>query len=300
MKVKNEYVKINIGKNNFSFKNLILNKYLERLAKNQVKDVGTGYAPILNACYLRFDDKLIFDEESELHIKHFNKKCSGSIINKEYNNNIVSTTYKYNTDNIQSYLNKNITAIGFFEDGIDECLACINTYELGLTITDFFNFYIERKDTISFEGEFSSINPAFASSDIKEPLHLEPGIHYVNGIKVKIFLETMLYGDKVGASSYSTNDFPVNEEKLKDGIIEYALNILAEYRNGLVIPDYNVPKNGLVPLSLSWQRQYIWLQYRGYNYDTGDLLNNVFYYIKIPVKIIDKYRFSINFERSDK
>lgn len=288
MKIKNEYVNINIGKNKFSFKNMILDKYLERLAKSQIKGIGVGYAPVLNACYLKYNDKLIFDEESELHIRHFNKKCTGEIINQTYNDGTISTTYKYNTSSLD--LGKEITAIGFFEDDIDECLACINTYGLGLTINDITNFYIERKDTISVDATFTNINPGVSSSNIDKILHLIP-----EGTNYNVFLENVYFGDRVSATVEASN-IDIVESSLEKGKIEFASTFHNEYKNGLLVPGTSCPGASTIPLNLDQQYTYIWLQYCPYDNVTKV---NTPYYLKMPIKILSDYKFSINFERSD-
>lgn len=281
MKVKNEYVKIYTGKKTFTFRNIILNKYLEALAKSQVSGIGSGKAPFLNVCYLKFGEKLIFDEDTELHKKDFDKKCTGSIINQESNSKEVITTYLYNTDDFSSYIDKEITAIGFFEEGIDECYACLDMYGLGFTITDYFNFYIERKDIVSIDADFikhAIINgPIWGGesygSDIDTILHIAPGEHTYEGYEItqtqlkNIFLgyETSMDGD--------VNTISVDESKISEGIIE----------------DTQIYSNN--------QYTHAWYVYEFIT--TGGTSTGHLYYIRTPIEKINNFKMSIHFERDN-
>lgn len=279
MKIKNEYVKIRTGKKTFTFKNMILNKYLEALAKSQVSGTDRNRPPFLNNCYLKFSRKLIFDEDTELHKKDFDKKCTGEIINQESNSKEVITTYLYNTDDFSSYIDKEITAIGFFEEGIDECYACLDMYGLGFTITDYFNFYIERKDIASIDAEFTDKNGEQAPTNINKILHLAPGPQTVEGKTVQSrFLTQILFGDETEANiTQPVNPLVIDETKLIDGIIEIT-NTFTNTNN----------------------YTYAWFVYTAMLFDpTTQTGSSRVYYLKKPIENFEDFKFTITLERDN-
>lgn len=192
MNIKNEFIKIKNGNKRYEFKNTILDVYLNHFATAQTS-LSTirqeNNIKCLKYCLLKFDDSLIFDENTNLNNNQFdicllndnaeiNQNISENQVTIQYNYNFCGNPFilKYNptaiTHDISQFYGKKITAIGFNIDyqatGVSVC-AVLDTSNYNIYLQEKQDFIITRKDIISTDALFWS-----ESDKITGQSHLAP------------------------------------------------------------------------------------------------------------------------------
>lgn len=313
MKIKNEYVKIKTNNKEITFNNMILDTYLRAMAEIQ-EDFDNKYwqTPFLAKCYVKFDRKLDFYEESILSTSDFDVEFNmiNNYINNSANKNEIE--YIYRTNN--NYNNKKITAIGFFDENGDTCYACLDLYDYSLTIQETDNVSIVRKDIISTEATFNS-----NTSKIKFPIHLTPIPMEWYEENPKTTQEYPYYEGLVSAHIYSvglgTNKNDMQKEiLLDDNNVEFLgekiiFRNIFDNKNLLDInePGYRYPNNNLFPTNTENYFTHIFIKYKLYYniYDSQGSTNyqhvdtGKWYTLSVPVNAIGDFDYAIKYERSD-
>lgn len=201
MKIKNELVSIKIGSKQYDFKNLILDEYLKRFVRAQIKyanieaganlteESATEYENktdlLMRYCLIKFDEPLKNIESTELKNNDFDLVSfddfavsqdiseKGVVIQYLYN---LKETYNYKTlkyENINKYSGRKITAIGFNSTmySSDNCSVCaiLDTSNYNIYIQGNQSFSVTRRDKIQSDALF---NCSFEK--YKGPIHLAP------------------------------------------------------------------------------------------------------------------------------
>lgn len=162
MRIKNESIKIKNGNKETTLNNYIYDEYLELFSKTQysISDLDQQQKKF-NECYLRFDEPLVDIRNADTN--DFEVMIRFPKINLLADNKSANVTYRYMTNEyvyditgarerlteINRYIGKKITAIGFGVSGIMACLD-VSNYEIYVTPDE--GLEIVRKDTISTEG----------------------------------------------------------------------------------------------------------------------------------------------------
>ena len=185
MKVKNEYVQIEIGGKSWTHKNMILNTYLKKIFQSQI-DTEHDTSKI-HFCYLKLDTPIEnIDYDTELFGTDFDIRIMSqykpSVIK---NKNNVKITYNYDDEayfynnngsseyvgmgNLNAFAGRKITAIGFGTSGTGECLAFLDTNNMNIIININESFRITRVDNIISDGIVKNFDyPLHLIHDISE------------------------------------------------------------------------------------------------------------------------------------
>ena len=203
MKIKNDLVRIKVGKKKYDFHNLILNEYLRRFALGQIDKENTLKGKLtqsreLNYILLKLDTSLEITESSELHYndfdiciinqaKHFQDLSENQItIQYDYKTKenmfvvdiSVSSQATETTSGIIKFLNnfygKKITAIGFSSGwspwaNYSVC-AVLDTSNYNIYLEENQEFSVTRRDIITTDAEFYSND----KDKVPAPVHLAP------------------------------------------------------------------------------------------------------------------------------
>lgn len=315
MKIKNEYIKIRIGKKELKFNNLILNTYLQSMVSSQEYFESEYWqSPFLAKCYVKFSRRLQFNAESILSVNDFDVSfdMKNNYINNAKNMNTIE--YIYEPDNKEQYVGERITALGFFDENGDTCYACIDLFDYGLIIKEKENFSIIRKDNIITEATFNSNSPK-----ITYPIHLTPFPIEWYESNPKTTIEYPYFEGTASAHLYSvglgTNKNDMQKEiVLDDNNVEFFgdkiifRNIFSN-ENLLDInePSFRYPSNNLYPTNTENYFTHVFMKYKlyyniydrqgGINYqhvDTGK-----WYTLSMPIKETGEFDYAIKYERSD-
>ena len=203
MKIKNDLVRIKVGKKKYDFHNLILNEYLRRFALGQTDKENATSRNVyqirdLSYILLKFDTPISgLNENSELSNYDFDI-C---IINRaKYSQNLseknVIVQYSYEFKENDSVLDENIAsqggdsstvikhlkefygrkimAIGFtghwwYKDPTPVC-AVLDTSNYNIYLEENQEFSVTRRDIITTDAEFYTNN----ENKVKGPAHLSP------------------------------------------------------------------------------------------------------------------------------
>lgn len=203
MKIKNDLVRIKVGKKKYDFHNLILNEYLRRFALGQIDKENTLKGKLtqsreLNYILLKLDTSLEITESSELHYNDFDI-C---IINQakhfqDLSENQITIQYDYKTkDNtfvvdisvssqatettsgsikfLNNFYGKKITAIGFSSGWAPwanySICAVLDTSNYNIYLEENQEFSVTRRDIITTDAEFYSND----KDKVPAPVHLAP------------------------------------------------------------------------------------------------------------------------------
>jgi len=316
MKIKNDYIKISIGKRNYEFKNMILDTYLRYMAEIQ-ENFNNQYwqSPFLAKCFIKFDRKLEFDETSILSQYDFDLELEmkNNYLNTSTNKNEVQYVYMLD-NNISNYIGRKITAIGFFDENGDVCYACLDLYDYRMSIKSNETVAILRKDTLSTEATFTP-----SSSKVKYPVHLSPLTMEWYEANPKTTEDYPYYGGYVSARLESvglgTNKTQMQKEVILDNNnTEYFGNKIIfrgifsnENLLGLLQPSFVYPSNNLYPTDTENSFTYVFLKYKLYYniYDRQGSINyqhvdsGEWYTLSIPFKATGNFDYAISYERSD-
>lgn len=201
MKVKNELISIRIGNKQYEFNNLILDEYLKRFAKAQIKynkesnginstnesvvDYENKTNLLLSYCLIKFDESISCNESTDLKNSDFDlvtviagkniQDISEKRISIQYSYDLKSL-FNYKTlefENINKYYGKKITAIGFntTKNIDDDCSICaiLDTSNYNIYIQKNQSIAITRKDIIQSDAIFTCNFEKY-----KGPIHLAP------------------------------------------------------------------------------------------------------------------------------
>lgn len=203
MKIKNDLVRIKVGKKKYDFHNLILNEYLRRFALAQTDKENTLKGKLtqsreLNYILLKLDTSLEITESSELYYndfdiciinqaKHFQDLSENQItIQYDYKTKentfvvdiSVSSQATETTSGIIKFLNnfygKKITAIGFSSGWAHwanyPVCAVLDTSNYNIYLEENQEFSVTRRDIITTDAEFYSND----KDKVPAPVHLAP------------------------------------------------------------------------------------------------------------------------------
>lgn len=338
MKVKNEYVKINIGKNKIELRNTIFQNYIDMIMNNQLLTSNRNDLQMYSV-YVKFDDTLSFDESTPVNSTDFNLAFQYTNIDIQNDKTAISVLYRYDTIperfkindianndyiyDLEDYLNKKITAIGFgqnyFGDDV-ELWACVDTSNYNLYLTDKF-FTISRRDIFETDG-----NMYCRSGLVKSPIHLFSKIpnSVIEGESYFGVLESLGLGVIPNVISEEHSLLPYTDHITKTGNkydisdileISYSDNGLypAEdlYPSSDIYPARRIlnviypsaelyPSENLYPLSTP----YIWYiikyhiyKYEYINYQLQITDTNDNYLISIPIKNLTRIKSNIEYRR---
>lgn len=337
MKIKNEEVKLQLGNKKYILHNLILNAYIKKYIDQQLERNDEfisyfKYSRKLNYILLKFDEQLIFDEETILQNTDFDialifenvnikQTCTSNRIITEYFYNSYSNVrvfdYSDNTSKeIKDFNNRKITAIGFNTTYLDlnssdtPVCSVIDTANYNLYLLNDQKLTFSRKDIVETDGIFKS--------DLKNvtfPLHLS-----VAGIEEKTnewVCENHGNGyGKLKSIGLSTNDKLDIEKEFYIEDIGYTVkknNNRIEFNeidNYLSIEKL-LPNSKILPLAnlypLTPQYKYIVFKYAVIQNDivmsdtTGDSeypIERGFYYVAYPISRYGKSKIYLEYERS--
>ena len=203
MKIKNDLVRIKVGKKKYDFHNLILNEYLRRFALGQIDKENTLKGKLtqsreLNYILLKLDTSLEITESSKLYYNDFDI-C---IINQakhfqDLSENQITIQYNYKTkDNtfvvdisvssqatettsgsikfLNNFYGKKITAIGFYSGWAPwanySICAVLDTSNYNIYLEENQEFSVTRRDIITTDAEFYSND----KDKVPAPVHLAP------------------------------------------------------------------------------------------------------------------------------
>lgn len=203
MKIKNDLVRIKVGKKKYDFHNLILNEYLRRFALAQIDKENTLKGKLtqsreLNYILLKLDTSLEITESSKLYYNDFDI-C---IINQakhfqDLSENQITIQYDYNTKenmfvvdisvssqatettsgtikSLNNFYGKKITAIGFSSGWAPwanyPICAVLDTSNYNIYLEENQEFSVTRRDIITTDAEFYSND----KDKVPAPIHLAP------------------------------------------------------------------------------------------------------------------------------
>ena len=312
MKIKNNYVLIKTGNKTYKTQNLILDKYLEKIAERQSSfESLTWNIPVLSKCFLKFDKKLEFDETSVLSQSDFDFELQGSKAEQNNSQNRVEIAYFYGRKN-NNINDRKITAIGFF-DKYDDCYACLDTSNYSISVKNNEMFSIVRSDIFETEAILNS-----NSSKVNFPVHLSPmGISGFSDPN-KTTPEMPFYSNTsyafLSSVGVGTNPNIMQKEVLLDSDNAVFINNEIRFENifsnenvlGLLEPGFRSPSSNLFPVDTENNFTYLFFKYKlyfsinntsGLNYkhiDTG-----IWYTLSVPSpKNIDgAFNYAIKYER---
>lgn len=207
MKIKNDLIRIEIGKKKYDFHNLILDEYLKRFVSSQInpnvhEDEEDGKK--LNLCLIKFDGILTdaqgdpIQNNSEIYNQDFNLAILYDKVSQTINENQIVTQYTYSNRamfdfnlnqqvySLADYYNRNITAIGFnYTEEIigkltdttilsinpwNEVCAVLDTSKQNIYLQENQDFSITRRDILTTDGIFYSRD----KTKVPGPIHLAP------------------------------------------------------------------------------------------------------------------------------
>lgn len=219
MIIKNEFVKIKTDKE-IVLHNYLYDEYLEAFCKSQYVTSARELEELnmkksFELVYIKFEDKLVDFQKAKP--TDFDIKLDVKIVQKETNTKSINAYYTYSmkASDIEKYMNKKITAIGFGTYG--KILACIDTSNYSVFVTKDERMEIVRKDTFSSDAECIGYD---------YPIHLSPQSLFTKtrSLEPKEFL-SILYSVGFGTSKGDMQE----EYILEEDIHNQRLNI--EYLN---------------------------------------------------------------------
>lgn len=313
MKIKNDLITIKNGNKIYNYNNLILDKYLNMFVEGQnVYRFVSNFTKLLGFCFLKFDIPIEnIKEDSQIKNSQFDVYSYPSAKFRQTiseNQIVIYYDYKFELYQIEKYLGKKITAIGFntnFNKDSDIC-AFLDTSNYNIYLEHNQDLIISRKDIVTTEALFYTNN----FNLIKGPVHLCPGgIEEV--ISTPIFqnrAQARLYS--VGLSSYTNY---IDKEFVFGTDLEMQINNneieIKGLKNYFSNEDFTGPGNNLYPSNnvypIKSNYKYIIIKYRVYQQMivdettglTDDFDTNYFYYQAIPIDKFGKSNLKIKYER---
>lgn len=340
MKVKNDYIIINHDGKQIKLHNTILDKYLYWIINNQFNiDEDYRASLTMSYVYIKFDSQLIFDKTTVLEETDFNIKIGYYNSNTQISPTQIIRNYFYKIDNsqysvydvqdmsylsnLETLLNRNITAIGFggLQNGTNLIYACVDTSN--------YNLYIESLDTI-----FSIARKDILSTDaiFYCPSKLVDGaVHLCDGqnVYVNYFPESSYIGmmESIGLGittqrmdqeislkpytnhiSHETNKIIINDELTIEYSSEGLFPSTDVYPAENLYPSRSIrtplyPSEDIFPeidlYMIEAPYQYVQLKYEIYSQDntTGIITDTEqFYLLSVPVKNKEKIKMNIEYK----
>lgn len=248
MKIKNESVTIKIGNKEKSFRNLILNSYIDLFADSFLEFKNK----LLRYCYIKFDTTQIIDENSKAMEYDTILETDFYKLKETFSENNIINDYLYDMPvleqkEISEFVGHKITGIGFgdYDYNINQYVlyAFLDVSKYQIVVQEGQNIVISRKDKITSDLQFYS-----PFSSVRYPTHLT-----TRGIIEKVGIEyneifSQLYSVGFGAlySKIDTEEIPVAElDFKKEGI---GIVTLIGAQNYAVYPSANLfPSLSLFP-----------------------------------------------------
>lgn len=266
MQVKNEYVKIRLGKKEYTLKNWIYDSYLKLFSDYQkqtykINGITESVETELNACCIKVETSL--DDYKNASVYDFDIFIPYKNINLTGNENGTNVIYEYssllinriNKLDLTKYDGKKITAIGFC--GITRWKDVTPIYELFACLdTSFYSLYINAEDGINISRKDTIISNAVCDG-AEYPLHLSPvltrlseGDDEYHGAMGRI--RAVLYSVGFGRSrGKMQQEFIIGKDAKIETINDTTYGIAM--KNPVEVPKYpkinNFPSNSKYPLS---------------------------------------------------
>ena len=333
MKIKNDLVKIKIGKKQYDFNNLILDTYLKKFAEMQLDKDNVRTLNIempLNYCLLKFDTPFEnLSENTELHNQDFDigtfSECeskqiiSSQKVNVQYNYTFSRSLIDYsdgNLYNIDKYYGRKITAIGFNCSMYDDSQTVWKPKVLAVLDTSNYNLYLQenqeltitRKDIITTDALFYSND----TNKVPGPAHLAPfGVPEIIQNKEGYYMAAhgILYS--IGLSSYTDyidKEFIIGQDiEVEENETELNIKGLENYLvidNSLFPSNEIYPSTGLYPIKTNYKyiilKYKVWqIVYSGPDDNVTETLTDTgyYYYQAIPIDKFGELDLKIKYER---
>ena len=242
MKFKNEYVKIKTNKE-VIMHNYIYDSYLELFSKSQYETDEQKISEMNNqkqfySCFIKIEEKI--KDVKNATKSEFDLAIYDPIINVNGSSNSVTTIYNYmttdnkiynlkeqKTEDLNVYKDKKITAIGF---GLNEVMACIDTFDYGVYIVEGEKLTIARKDKMTTDGECIGIDyPLHIASVSNKTQILESEAIYVP-------IWARLYSIGFGTTKGIIDDEYIigkDIEVIKENNTEFGFNLLKGFEESI-------------------------------------------------------------------
>ena len=180
MKVKNEFIKIKMGKKTVTLHNLILDSYLKEIKNIQFQTNTVPTDIKLTAISFMIDDEIYISPEQEYSPIDFNFTQTGAIQSISYvgGTAIVDYYYNINRNRIIDYIGSKITAIAFaYSSNGYKYGAIVDTSNYDLYIVEDTELQVTRRDIFQTDGFY------YSSESVNAILHMFPknGIYYTQG-----------------------------------------------------------------------------------------------------------------------
>lgn len=172
MKIQNESVTIRLGNRERTFKNLILNSYLDLFADSFLKFKNKA----MDACFIKFDTPQVVDEDSTNMEYDLVLQTDPYKTKETYTENTIINDYIYNVKatgfkDISEFVGHQITAIGFgtydYYEENTMLYAFLDISRYQIYVQDGQEIIISRKDKITSDLLFYS-----PFKEVKYPTHL--------------------------------------------------------------------------------------------------------------------------------
>lgn len=325
MKIKNDYIKIIQGEKELTLKNYIYDDYLKLFSISQIYDIiDSPIAELVNTkneqktldmVYIKFDEPL--ENYKNATKTEFDIYFDANNINKTTTQNSAEIYYQYKLDNIENYIGRKITALGF-TNVQSEILACIDVSNYNLRINQTEKFVILRKDIFSSDAEcvgydypihlvpqqnfrtywinYTSENPQ--KIDYKEPLAIlysvgygtQKGIMDIENVLQPQGVETILNVHVISPLEYGVTLKIDSSPKQYLGTNKFLSNskypIQESVSREQFLTSYNHPQSNKYPLKGSYR--YLMMKYRLFYIEYRDgvyqtILLNKYYTMNIPI-----------------
>lgn len=311
MKIKNEYVQVNIGDKTYIKRNTILDRFLKRIFDSQIDTIHDEAE--INVCFIKFDTPLEYDDINNVAWSDFDVEIFGgtstetsNINNFDYmsekNNNLVRITYNYNpfsttfryqrqyygANEFEMFLGRKISAIGF--GNARTLFAIVDTNSMGIYIDAAEKIQITRVDLYQSDGIVRGFD---------YPLHLvNDSAHYNERFGEDIIYTTKAqlysvgFGNTMGLieEEYLVENVEVDRD---DNSITFNINRskkLGHYPSENLYP-------GFYPTSDN--SKYLIFKYRLYEIDSQDNVTYLdkYYTMSMPNEVFGNLNIKLKIER---
>lgn len=266
MKIKNKYIEIKTKDKKYRICNMILNTYLNEIAKRQYFNSDKFLPPDLARCFVKLNYSLPVEEEGIYYHNDFDFEIefeAPTIINKGLDTITIERNFKFPRD--MSY--DNITMIGFFgEENESPCYSLLDVNDLSLESKKEIPITIKRVDEIYYDGILNSDHEF-----IDCPAHLScvrtPDLYEKDGFKqIRSEAYGKIYSIGLGIRpNEMIKEILLNEENtiLKKNEIKFTSLFESQNDVGLKFPEINnYCLQQIFPMKQQNQFEYFIIKYK--------------------------------------